>query len=101
MLGKPDNADVYRWDGSRFTRVWRAKRRGLPGTANVDGLDWVSPTKLAVSLGNGSLRIGGVGQVKDEDVVSRSGGGWSLAFDGSAHGLGGAGGLDLDAVDLP
>ncbi|MEZ5093762.1 S8 family serine peptidase [Nocardioides sp.] len=100
VSGTPDNADVYRWDGSRFTRVWRATKRGLPSAANVDGLAWVSSTKLAVSLSNDSLKVSGVGKVEDEDVISR-GGRWTRTFDGSAHGLGGVGGLDLDAVDLP
>ncbi len=99
--GRPDKADVYRWDGTRFARVWRARSRGVPRGANVDGLVWVNPSRTFVTFADRSVRLPGLGRVSDEDLVLRRGGSWAMRFNGSAHGLGGADGLDLDAVDLP
>lgn len=100
VTGGVDDADVYKWDGSHFTRAWRATSHGVPAAADVDGLVWTSPTRLSVSFSTAGVRLPGLGQVKDEDVVGREGGSWSLWFDGSAHGLGSADGLDVDAFDL-
>ena len=97
----PDDADVYKWNGSRFSRVWRATRKGVPRSADVDGLSWTGPSQQSLSFATATVRVAGLGVVRDEDVVTRSGGAWSVTFDGSAHGLGGTGGLDVDAFDLP
>ena len=34
-------------------------------------------------------------------MVGYAAGTWSVLFDGTAHGLGGSAGLDIDAFDLP
>ena len=38
--------------------------------------------------------------VQDEDIAYYNNGTWSIYFDGSAHGLGGGGSLDIDGFDV-
>ncbi|WP_323507948.1 hypothetical protein, partial [Cryobacterium sp. 5B3] len=71
----------------------------LPGSANVDGFDRVSPTQFYVSFTD-QVTVPGIGIVQDEDVVFFNGTSWSLYFTGSAHGLGGNNSLDIDAISV-
>ena len=99
VRGTPDDADVYAWDGQRFSRVWDASAEGLPGAANLDGYSVVGPGDYYVSFSATSTVVPGLGTVQDEDVLRHVGGGWSTFFDGTAPGLS-ADGLDVDAFDV-
>ncbi|MEQ6901411.1 SdrD B-like domain-containing protein [Nocardioides sp. YIM 152588] len=97
--GAPDDSDIYSWDGSTMARVWDASANGVPGGADVDGLDLVDPSHFYLSFwANASLPQ--VGTTQDEDVVEVDGGTWSTYFDGTAHGLT-TFALDVDALDVP
>ena len=99
VTGPVDNADIYRWNGTAFARVWDATANGLAGSANVDGLNRVDADHFHLSFTSGTA-VPTVGNVQDEDVVYYSVGAWSVYFDGTAHGLTG-GSRDLDAIDVP
>ncbi|HJW91840.1 MAG TPA: multicopper oxidase domain-containing protein [Anaerolineales bacterium] len=100
--GPYDDADIYRWDGASFSRVFDASAAGLPGNANVDGLNVVDGDTMYFSfLRDLGTTVPTLGLAQDEDVVLRDAGLWSLYFDGSAHGLGTAAGQDLDAFHVP
>jgi hypothetical protein len=110
VIGAGDNADVYRWNGgSTYTRIFNASggtvgglpSAGLPGNANVDGIVYVDDTHLYLSFTANNTTVPGLGNVQDEDVVFYNAGAWSVYFDGTAHGLGTSGNLDIDAFDLP
>jgi hypothetical protein len=100
LAGPFDDADIYSWDGTIFGKAWDARDNGVPGSKDIDGLAWVSATDFNMSLTNG-WNFPGTGGSQDEDVVHYDGTAWSVYFDGTAHGLGGVGGLDLDAIDVP
>ncbi len=101
--GMVDDADIISWDGANFSLVFDASAEGLPGNADIDGLDMVLATTFYMTFNrNGGVTVpGGVGIVQDEDVVLYDAGAWSLYFDGAAHGLNVADGQDLDALALP
>lgn len=105
--GSGDDADVYRWNaagkGNTFTRVFDGTDAGLPGSVAVDAMDLVDPAHVFLSFSTADATVPGLGieGVQDEDVVSYANGSWSLYFDGTSHGLGGDGDLDVDALDLP
>ena len=82
MRGKADDADVYRWNGKRFSRVWDASKNGVPRSANVDGLHRNTNTRWFLSFAS-ETSLGGVGEVEAKDVVLRAPGSWSLYHDGS------------------
>ncbi len=46
VSGAVDDADVYRWNGRSFARVWDASAAGLGKGADVDGLDLADPSAL-------------------------------------------------------
>lgn len=96
-----DDADVYNWDGSSFSRAVDATAlaSALPAGQKVDALVWVSPTEFYVSLAGG-WNFPGPGKAQDEDVLHYDNGTWSVFFDGTAHGLGGSGGRDVDAISI-
>lgn len=98
--GVGDDSDVYSWDGTTMARVWDATANGVPGGANVDGLDRVSDTSLYLSFSGATTTLPQVGSIQDEDVVHLDAGAWSLYFDGTAHGLT-TNNLDVDAIDVP
>jgi hypothetical protein len=98
--GTADDADIYRWNGSTYARVWDASANGLAAGANVDGLVWTDANHLYLSFSPLSTTVPVLGGVPDEDVVFDNAGTWSRYFDGSAHGLG-TDALDLDAFDIP
>jgi hypothetical protein len=107
--GTADDADIYFYSGSAFSRSIDASAApySLPasgiGNANVDGFDRVDATHFYMSF-NGNVTVPGIaGTVADEDIVYYNAGTWSLFFDGSAFGLGGAGfttSFDLDAISI-
>ena len=104
--GAGDDADVYRWNaaapGNSYTRVYDASgpgSAGLPAAAEVDGLVQLDATHLYLSF-SGNITVTGLGAVQDEDIVQRSGTGWSTYFNGTAHGLTSTA-LDIDAFDIP
>ena len=105
VAGSGDDADIYRWNGgTSYTRVIDAT--GVPGfsgqasqTPNVDGFVWRSATDYLFSFST-DVTITGLGATQDEDVVRRTGGVWSVYFDGTARGLTSAS-LDVDAFDIP
>ena len=101
VTGTADDADVYRWNGTAFSRVVDATAIGLPAATNVDGLVWQDATHQYYSFAPDTTAVPGLGNVQDEDLVHRGGTVWAVYFDGTAHGLGASGNLDLDAVDVP
>ena len=99
VRGRADNADIYRWDGRRYQRVFDASTHGVPGAANVDGYDHVGEQHFYLSF-EATTRVRGLGKVQDEDVVAWSGGKFSVYFDGTAHGMAGKS-HDVDGLDVP
>ncbi len=99
VRGTADDADVYVWDGSTFSRFWDASQHGVAGAANVDGLDVAGADDVALSFATATTTVPGLGGVQDEDVVRSDGGGWRLVFDGTAAGLT-RDAQDVDAFDL-
>ncbi len=98
--GTADDADIYSWNGTSFTRVWDATAAGFATTANVDGfVRGVDNTHFYLSFVTDTT-VPGLGTVQDEDVVFNSSGTWSVYFDGTAHGLT-SNNLDIDAFDIP
>ena len=96
--GSGDNADIYRWDGASFARVWDATANGLPGSANIDGLHQFSDTDFALSFSSDTT-VPGLGTVQDEDIVRSENGAWSVYFDGTSEGLT-SGAHDLNGFDV-
>ena len=101
VSGTADDADIYRWNGSAYSRAIdvSATPYNLPLGANVDGFDRVSPTQFYLSFSNTSTTVQGLGAVQDEDVIFWNGSGWSLYFDGTAHGLT-SDNEDIDAISV-
>ncbi len=102
VTGTADDADIYSWSGSAFARaiVVTAAPYNLPLSANVDGYSRVDATHFFLSFSGATTAVPGLGNVQDEDVVYYDNGVWSVYFDGTAHGLGTTGNLDLDAIDV-
>lgn len=99
VSGTADNADIYAWDGTTFSRVWDATASGLPGGANVDGLVVVDATHFYLSFDGTNTNVPTLGNVQDEDIVFYNNGIWSVYFDGTAVGLTNNN-LDIDAFDF-
>ena len=102
--GAADDADIYSWNGTLFSRVIDASgggSLGLPAAANVDGFVRVNASHFYMSFNGATTTVPGLGNVQDEDVVYYNAGTWSVYFDGTAHGLGTSGNLDVDAFDVP
>jgi hypothetical protein len=97
--GSADDADIYSWNGSSYTKVWDATANGLPGGANVDGFVMVDASHFYMSFVAGQTSVPTLGNVQDEDVIYNNGGTWQVFFDGTAAGLT-ADGQDLDAIDV-
>lgn len=97
--GTADDADIYSWNGTCFTRVWDATAAGLAAGANVDGYVRLDATHFYLSFAdNTTLPV--LGTVQDEDVVYFDGSKWYVYFDGTAKGLT-ANNQDVDAFDIP
>ncbi len=99
VTGGADNADIYNWNGTAFSRMFDATGVGLPGNANVDGLMLIDETHFYLSFNAATTTVPGLGVVEDEDVVEYNNGAWSLYFDGTAQGLT-ANSQDLDAINI-
>ncbi|MBI5702571.1 MAG: multicopper oxidase domain-containing protein [Chloroflexota bacterium] len=99
VTGTADNADIYAWNGTAFSRVFDATTAGVPGAANVDGMEVVDATHFYLSF-VADTTITGFGTVQDEDIVYYNAGAWSVHFDGTARGLTAAN-HDIDAFDVP
>jgi hypothetical protein len=97
--GTADDADIYTWNGSAYSRVFDASVAGLAGNANMDGYDRVDATHFYMSF-SADTTVPGLGTVQDEDVIYYNNGTWSVYFDGTANGLGTSGNLDLDAINI-
>ncbi|MEJ2749324.1 MAG: hypothetical protein P8183_15685, partial [Anaerolineae bacterium] len=103
VAGPFDNADIYTWDGTNYSRLFDGNAGGgnpLPGNANIDGLVMVDATHFYLSFAGGNTAVPTLGNVQDEDVVEYNNGTWSLYFDGTAAGLGATNGQDIDAFDI-
>ncbi|MBI5445816.1 MAG: hypothetical protein HY900_31945, partial [Deltaproteobacteria bacterium] len=50
VAGPYDDADIYAWDGTAFSRVFRASAAGLPADANVDALKVVDADTFYLSF---------------------------------------------------
>ncbi|WP_456847126.1 S8 family serine peptidase [Cellulomonas sp. P5_C6] len=99
VTGTADDADLYTWNGTTYTRTRDVTATlTLPTGANVDGLDWIDTTHFYLSFA-GDVAIPNLGTVQDEDVVYYNAGTWSVFFNGTAHGLTVAN-LDLDAISI-
>ncbi len=94
-----DDADIYAWNGTSFSRVYDASVAGLPTNANVDGLVYNDAAHFSVSFSATDTNLPGLGNVQDEDVAYNNNGTWTIYFDGTAVGLT-ATGHDLDAFFL-
>jgi hypothetical protein len=95
-----DDADIYYWSGTAFSRSIDASGTGslgLPSSANVDGFDRVSATHFFMSF-SGTVSVPGLGSVQDEDVVEYNAGTWTMFFDGNVRGLNSN--TDLDAISI-
>ncbi|WP_346386916.1 multicopper oxidase family protein [Nocardioides sp.] len=98
--GVADDADIYRWNGTSFARVWDATANGLAAATNVDGYVRVDATHFYLSFGTLTTTVAVLGTVQDEDVVYNNSGTWSVYFNGTGHGLT-TDNLDVDAFDVP
>jgi hypothetical protein len=99
VTGTADDADVYKWNSTAFSREWDATVAGVPSSANLDGFSRVDATHFYASFTD-NVTLPGLGTVADEDVVYFNAGTWSLFFDGSANGLATGVGTDLDAISM-
>nr|HMN60991.1 hypothetical protein [Anaerolinea sp.] len=97
--GTSDDADIYFWSGTNYSRVFDATTFGLPTGASVDGYDRVDATHFYLSFSGTNTAVPGLGNVQDEDVVYYNAGVWSVFFDGTAHGMT-ANNQDLDAISV-
>ena len=97
VSGFGDDSDIYQWNGSAFSGVWRATDHGVPGLSNVDGFSRIDDTHFYVSF-SATTYLTGPGVVADEDVVYYNNGSWETWFDGSEHGLSSS--IDLGATSV-
>ncbi|MEZ4714093.1 MAG: multicopper oxidase domain-containing protein [Caldilineaceae bacterium] len=102
VSGTADDADIYFWNGTAFSRAIDVTTitNPLPGGANVDAFGRVDNTHFYMSfVDNVTIAIPGPDlSAADEDVVYYNAGAWSLLFDGSTQGL--PGGSDIDGVSV-
>ncbi len=100
VTGTADDADIYRWNGTAFTRALdlSVAPYSVLGFANLDGFSRVDASHFYASFSGTTLLPGISGLVQDEDVVYFNGTSWSMWFDGSVHGVGGT--IDLGAVSV-
>lgn len=99
--------DIMRQDTAtgQWTKVFDGTNNGLPAAADIDALDYqnVNLQSLFYLSFDQPVAVPGLGTVDDSDVVLRScflgSCAWSLAFDGSAHGLTTAA-EDIDGLDV-
>ena len=104
MSGTADDADIYSWNGTAYSRAVDVSdpAYGVPASANVDGLALVDATHFYLSFADNTTLTPARGPaltVQDEDVVYWNGSAWSVYFDGTAHGLTSSA-LDVDAISV-
>jgi hypothetical protein len=101
VAGPNDDADIYSWDGTAFSRIFDASAAGLPGNADIDALLVVDGDTFYMSFDrNLGVTVPGIGVVEDEDIVLYDAGTWSLYFDGNEVGLGDSDSEDIDAFEI-
>lgn len=89
-----DDADIYTWNGTSFSRVFQAIGHGLYNGASIDALTLVDANHFYVSLVATNTTVAGLGNVQDEDILYYNNGTWSVYFDGTSRGL------TLDTQDI-
>lgn len=99
VSGPYDDADIYRWTGGTFERVFDATGV-LPGSADIDAMTVVDSDTFYLSFNNTALAIAGFQTVFDEDVVLYDAGRWSMFAEGASLGLQMSSGQDLDAISV-
>ncbi|MEZ4659063.1 MAG: multicopper oxidase family protein [Caldilineaceae bacterium] len=100
VAGPNDDADIYRFDGAVFERVFDGSNEGLPGNADINGLVWLGGDNYLISFDrDGGVNVPGLGVVQDEDIVEFNAGAWTSFFDGSTEGVSST--VDLDALSAP
>jgi len=106
-VGRPyDDADVYLWDNTNFSRDLDGSVEGLPGNADIDGLA-IDGSNYYISFNrNGGVNLpssgGGSFTVQDEDVVlfNSATSVWTMFFRGASCGLDASNGGDISALDV-
>jgi len=99
VAGTADDADIYLYNGTAFSRAFDATTAGVPGGANVDGFDRVDNTHFYVSFSGDVTLPAPAGAVQDEDIVYYNAGTWSVYFNGTGAGLTAAN-QDIDAFNI-
>jgi hypothetical protein len=111
VAGPYDDADIYSWDGSSFSRVFDASAAGLPNNADIDAMA-VDDSLVAQGEGaykfymsfarNAGTNVPQLGTVQDEDIVlyDQTTNTWTMFFDGSDVGLSDNNGEDVDAFEI-
>lgn len=95
-LGKVQDEDIVRWDGSAWSVFFDGTAHGLrAGRADIDAFSVVAPKKIWFST-LGSVRLPGVTGTPDDADIYRYRGGksYSRAWDATANGLTGAADVD-------
>lgn len=97
VTGTADDADIYLWNGSAFSRVVDVTTIGVPAVANLDALEFVDATHFGMSF-NTEVNLPTVGQTSDETVSYYNNGQWFIFFNGLNNAEDGAA---IDAMDIP
>jgi SdrD B-like domain/IPT/TIG domain len=86
VSGTADDADLYRWNETDFSRIFDMTADGGLGLldADVDGIAMVDANRFYVSF-NGITYVPGVGLVGEKDILYWDGSSWSKWWDASAH----------------
>jgi len=101
VTGPFDNADIYAWDFTNFSRVFDASAASLPGNANIDALLVVDSDTFYMSFSRDQgTSVPTLGTVQDEDIVKYDAGTWTWYFDGSGVGLDTNNDEDVDAFEI-
>ena len=85
VTGTADDADIYRWNGTAFTRAIGTppRRTACRPAPNVDGFARVDADALLRVVQPTTPPCPASGAVQDEDVVYYDDGTWSMCFDGT------------------
>jgi len=105
-VGTPnDDADIYLWDGTLFSRIFDGTAEGgLPGNTGIDALAFDGGLYYVSFNRNGGTNVPGLGVIQDEDVVTYNPTDfqWELFSAGIdiCDGLDASNGHDIDAFDI-